>query len=140
MNHSGPGCRPGMRSARCATLVCLGGMLLVGCNGGRFEAPTLDEDLARETLQSALESWQQGESQEALQEYSPPVTAADPDWMSGLKLLKYEIVDDGQEVDGRLVSQVKLTLQDDRGGQAEKTVSYLVNTSPGLTVLRDIRQ
>jgi hypothetical protein len=130
----------GLRVLRFGTFVCLGGMLLVGCNGGRFEAPTLDEDLARVTLQSALESWQRGDSQDALQELSPPVTAADPDWMTGLKLLKYEIVDEGQEVDGRLVSHVKLTLQDERGGQAEKSVSYLVNTSPGLTVLRDIRQ
>lgn len=123
-----------------AAVACLALLLVAGCGRGRYEVAPLDEEQARETLNDALESWKQGESQDSLQERSPPILAQDPDWMSGVKLLDYEFVDAGEEVDGRLVSHVKLKLLDDRGGQGEKTVTYLVNTNPGLTVLRDIRQ
>jgi hypothetical protein len=123
-----------------AVIACLVALLAAGCGHGSFEAAPLDEEQARETLTDALESWKQGESQASLLERSPSVLVQDPDWMSGLTLLNFEFIDEGEEVDGRLVSHVKLMLKDDRGGQGEKSVIYLVNTSPGLTVLRDIRQ
>jgi hypothetical protein len=123
-----------------AALPLLAVLVAAGCGRGVYEAASLDEEQARETLTSALESWKQGDSQESLQERSPPTLVMDPDWMGGAKLLNFQIPDEGEELEGRLVIQVTLTLQDERGGPTEKTVTYLVNTSPALAVLRDIRR
>ena len=68
----------------------------------------------------------------------------DFEWDSGAKLLDYQLVDDGKAYDANLRIQVKLTLA---GGDAkaapaakktEKTVWYLVGTSPKVTVFRDM--
>jgi hypothetical protein len=68
----------------------------------------------------------------------------DFEWDSGAKLLDYQLVDDGKAYDANLRIQVKLSLA---GGNAkaapvtkttEKTVWYLVGTSPKVTVFRDM--
>jgi hypothetical protein len=129
-----------MRSFRLATIMLLAVQALCGCGSGSYRVAPLDADEARETLQSALESWKKDESIDALQKETPPIVVVDVDWSGGMKLLTFEAIDQGTEVDGRLVNKVKLTLQDARGAQRKETVTYLVTTSPALTVLRDIRQ
>lgn len=117
-------------------LVVSGG--LTGCGTKGYQAPVLDGPKARETLTSVLDDWKNGETPESLQKRTPPIVVQDIDWTSGTKLVKYELSGDGTEAEGSLVTQVKLTLQHSRGGPKEKTVTYIVGTSPGLTVLRDI--
>ena len=51
------------------------------------------------------------------------------------------MVDDGKEEDDNLRVQVKLTLSNlgkDKGKPLEKKASYVVGTSPSVTVYRDI--
>jgi hypothetical protein len=63
---------------------------------------------------------------------------------SGAKLLDYQLVDDGKAYDANLRVQVKLTLAGADATAApatkttEKTVWYLVGTSPKVTVFRDM--
>jgi hypothetical protein len=67
------------------------------------------------------------------------MTAQDYEWASGAKLLDYQFLDDGREEDANLRVQVKITLaQEGKGKAVEKNASYVVGTSPTVTVFRDI--
>jgi hypothetical protein len=75
---------------------------------------------------------------------SSPMIVQDLEWSSGAKLLEYQLVDDGKAYDANLRIQVKLS---PAGADAkvapatkktEKTVWYLVGTSPKVTVFRDM--
>ncbi len=120
--------------------VLIASIALVGCGSGGYRTPPLDAALARDTLETVLENWKNGEKSDSLQESSPPIIAQDIDWFNGVQLLDYQVLDEGHEIDGNLVEKVILTLPDSRGGKTQKKVTYLVTTSPSLTVLRDIRQ
>jgi hypothetical protein len=69
------------------------------------------------------------------------MTVQDFDWEAGARLIDYQVVDDGQAADANLRVRVQLTLSGpgpDRGKTTEKTVWYLVGTSPSVTVFRDM--
>jgi hypothetical protein len=68
------------------------------------------------------------------------MTVQDFEWESGAKLLDYEVLGDGQSRDANLSVKVKLMLASDqaKAKKVEKTVSYLVGTSPSITVFRDM--
>ena len=69
------------------------------------------------------------------------MTVQDFDWAAGAKLIDYQVIDDGKAYDANLRVQVKLTLSNpgkDKGKAAEKTVWYVVGTSPSVTVFRDM--
>jgi hypothetical protein len=125
-----------------ACLVVLATLLLPGCSNPSL-AHAVDPPQARDALKTALDGWKKGESPESLASASTPIIVQDFDWMSGAKLIEYDLVDDGKAVDANLSIQVKLTLSG--GSQAgktagktiEKKVWYLVTTSPKLTVFRD---
>ncbi|MBD3675294.1 MAG: hypothetical protein HUJ26_17400 [Planctomycetaceae bacterium] len=113
---------------------------LGGCSGKGSPHP-VDVDLARQTLHQVLESWQAGETIESCQEHSPPVVVQDMDWITGRSLEAFEILDNGEPVDANLHAKVRLTLASSKSDQpSEKTVTYLVSTSPHLTVFRQMMQ
>jgi hypothetical protein len=85
-----------------------------------------------------LESWKNGQSPESLQKASPPIIVQDLDWTSGAKLMEFEILEGGEPVDANLYAQVKLKLRDSAGSDTNRTVTYVVGTSPKLTVFRDM--
>ncbi len=69
------------------------------------------------------------------------MTVQDFDWAAGARLVDYQVIDDGKAYDANLRVQVKLTLNGpgkSQGKAAEKTVWYLVGTSPSVTVFRDM--
>jgi hypothetical protein len=119
-----------------ATLLC--SSVLAGCGSGPYESAPVNPEIARETLTSALESWKDGESIEALQEDSPAIVVQDFDWSAGMKLLDYEVLDDGKPESANLIARVKLSLEDREGAKSEKTATYVVGTAPVLTVFRDM--
>jgi hypothetical protein len=110
---------------------------LVGCGGGAYQSAPVNAEKARETLKTAMESWKSGEPAELMQDQSPSIVVQDFDWLSGAKLVSYEILGDEKEVNANLVAKVKLNLKDKQGAVTEKTVTYLVGTAPTLTVFRD---
>ena len=68
------------------------------------------------------------------------MTVQDLDWAGGARLVDYQVIDDGQEKDANLSIKVKLVLNAPEKGQSkptEKSVWYLVTTSPSVTVFRD---
>ncbi len=123
------------RLAGCAFLILVLG--ICGCNGSDYSAAAhrVDPQLARSTLVSVLDSWKAGEDPAGWQQKEPSVVIQDFDWMGGARLTEYEILDE-RPIDANLHCDVKLTLEDPQKGSAEKTVTYLVSTSPVLTVFR----
>ena len=97
----------------------------------------VDPERARETLKTALESWKKGDTIESLRAASPPIVAQDFDWMAGNRLVGYEVTGDGKDDDANLRIPVKLTLKTAQGKEVKKSVSYVVGTSPALTVFRE---
>ena len=72
------------------------------------------------------------------------MTVQDFEWDTGAKLIDYQLVDDGRADGPNLRIQVKLTTIGEpvkgkkEAKPAEKKASYVVGTSPRLTVFRDI--
>lgn len=110
--------------------------LLSGCSGQRRAAP-VDPDRARETLRIALDAWKRGDTLEAVKSGSPSIVAQDFDWMNGSRLVAYEVTGDGKNDDANLRIPVRLTLRTAQGREIKKSVSYVVGTSPALTVFRE---
>ena len=110
--------------------------LLPSC-GGQTTAAPVDPGRAREALHTVLECWQKGDPIDALKSASPAIVAQDFDWMSGLRLLAFEITGDGQDDNANLRIPVQLTLRSPKGKELTKRVTYVVGTSPALTVFRD---
>jgi hypothetical protein len=128
------------------SMLVFAALLLPGCSNPSV-AHAVDPPQARDALKTALDEWKKGESVESLASASTPIIVQDFDWMSGAKLVEYELVDEGKAVDANLSIQVKLTLSGgSQAGKAagkaagktiQKKVWYLVTTSPKLTVFRD---
>jgi len=125
----------GLNQARHAAAIA---MLLLAAGCGAVyspEAHRVDPDSARSTLEIVLESWKAGLEPGDWQEKSPPVVVQDMEWLSGAKLTSFEVLGT-QPVDANLLCEVKLTLANDRQSELQRTVTYLVSTSPKLTVFR----
>jgi hypothetical protein len=119
---------------------CLG-MLAVfmssGCSGPA-RASAVDATRAREALKTTLDHWKSGDDLKSLQESGGSLVAQDFEWAAGAKLLDYEILDERIE-DVNLRVQVKIKLGPQGKGKAvEKKASYVVGTSPSVTVFRDV--
>jgi len=127
-----------LSAVRAGMALVLCSLLLTGCSSGPYESAPVNPDKARETLTTALESWKNGVTTEDLRQQTPSIVVQDFDWMGGVKLLDYEVLDEGNPESANLVSQVKLSLEDKDGAKSEKTVTYLVGTAPVLTVFRDM--
>lgn len=111
--------------------------LLAGCSGSH-NAP-VDADRARDALKTTLDGWKKGDTPAALKDGSPSITVQDLDWMSGARLVDYQVDGEGKAVEANLYVPVKLTLRTRDGKEIKKNVSYVVGTSPILTVFRNFR-
>ena len=122
-------------------VACLGAMLalmLPGCTGASAHA--VDPSRARDALVTALDHWKRGDDLRTLASWTTPMTVQDFDWQGGARLIDYQLLGEGQELDANLSVKVKLTLAEKqgKGKQVQKTVYYLVGTSPSVTVFRDM--
>jgi hypothetical protein len=121
-----------------AAVLLIVGSLTIGCSRGPQRAAPVNPDQAREALKITLESWKQGEEPAALRDRPPNITAQDMDWEAGLRLIEYQIVDDGKLDDANLRCAVKLALRDPQGRDVHKSVKYVVGTNPIITVFREV--
>jgi hypothetical protein len=124
-----------------AVLAVLSALPMAGC-GGSGRAHAVDPPRAMEALKAALEYWKAGQDIRSLSSSPTPMTVQDFDWSGGARLVDYRIIDDGKAYDANLRVRVKLVLEGPakrpgKAGPAEKTVWYLVGTSPSVTVFRD---
>jgi hypothetical protein len=123
------------------SLVILATLLLPGCSS---PASPVDESHARDALKTALDAWKKGETSQSLASSSSPMTVQDFEWDTGSKLVDYQLLGDGRADGPNLRIQVMITTigEPAKGKKetkpAEKKASYVVGTSPRLTVFRDM--
>jgi hypothetical protein len=108
-----------------------------GCSGSQWAA--VDAERAREVLKTALDVWKKGDTPTALNNNTPAITAQDLDWLGGAKLVDYEVTGDGKSVEADLYVPVTLTLKMAKGKEVKKKVTYVVATSPYLSVFRTLQ-
>ena len=125
--------RPLKRSHICG-LLCFA--LLSGCSD-KVGAP-VNVHAALTALESVMESWKEGKTPEDLLNESPEIVVQEPEWNDGAKLLDYQIVSDDAPAGPNLITTVKLKLSKVDGTVTEKTATYVVGTSPKLTVYRNL--
>jgi hypothetical protein len=121
-------------------LLVVGPLLIAdGCGSGYApEAHRVDPEHARSTLESVLISWQLGDTPQTWRQREPQVVIQDMDWTAGRTLEEFELLDEGEAIDANLHCRVRLRLVDPQQGEIERTVTYLVTTSPNLTVFRSM--
>jgi hypothetical protein len=126
-----------------ACLIVLATLLLPGCSGFSSANP-VDEPQARDALKTALDAWKNGLTSQSLAASSTTMTVQDFEWDTGSKLIDYQLLNDGKSEGANLRIQVKLTTLGEpvkgkkEAKPAEKKASYVVGTSPRVTVFRDI--
>ena len=69
---------------------------------------------------------------------TPAITAQDLDWLGGAKLVNYEVTGDGKTIEANLFVPVTLTMKTPAGKEVKKKVTYIVATSPYLSVFRSL--
>jgi hypothetical protein len=95
---------------------------------------SLDEARAREACKTVLEAWQAGKQPADLK---PDIIASDYVWLSGQKLVSFEVLPEEFNDGTNLHINVALTLQDADGKEKKSNALYIVGTSPVVTVFRD---
>jgi hypothetical protein len=107
-----------------------------GCSETPQRAAPVDPAEAKATLARTLDAWKAGGKPEELAATQPPVTVQDMDWSAGARLLGYELLDEKDD-NANLLCRVKITLDGNAEKPLEKTVTYIVGTSPSRTVFRE---
>ena len=106
--------------------------LVVGCG---YSPKPASPEAARKALQTALEGWKKGQTQESFVEQSS-IQTVDSRWSNGCRLMRYEI-DAGEERHGYdLNYQVTLQIQDRNGRTFQEKACYSIATAPKVVVIR----
>lgn len=124
------------QSRRMWLLCNLGCLMLCGCSSYSPDEHRVEPGSAKKVLEEVLNSWKDGGAIDDWQKRKPPVVVQDMDWKSGATLQSFEIQGEGEAIDANLHCQVKLKMLLPNKAKSEKTVKYLVGTSPVLTVFR----
>ena len=111
--------------------------VIAGCSDNRtpsFDDPTYDSKQAHDTLVAALDAWQKDRTKE-LSLRKPPIKLTDDDARSGMKLVRYEIVDPSTIGPFQDVA-VKLELKTRDGRPISRAVTYQIMLKPAIFVAR----
>lgn len=126
----------GLRTWAAWQTMCLVLMLpAVGCGGGSY-MPT-NPALARESLQAALDHWKGGGKPTDLAQRSPPIVMGDEDWEGGKRLVRFALLEGERDDGANLHIAVRLVLADEVSGEREVVVTYIVGTSPVVSIFRE---
>ncbi|MFO0912887.1 MAG: hypothetical protein U0795_08010 [Pirellulales bacterium] len=106
-----------------------------GCSSTRGPAP-VDATVARGSLQKFLDTWKAGKPLAQLQEVDPSLVANDEDWSAGRKLVSYKVLDNHFNDGSNLHVKTVLKLRGKKGKPREQEVTYVVSTSPRVTIFR----
>jgi hypothetical protein len=74
-----------------------------------------------------------------LKNSTPTITAQDLDWMGGAKLVNYEVTGEGKSIESNLFVPVTLSMKTPAGKDVKKKVTYIVATSPYVSVFRSLQ-
>ena len=126
-----------LRFVFCGLTLCLLSSLalLTGCSSSLVE---VDSDTAQEALVTVMESWKEGKAPDDLLDERPSITVQETDWNDEIKLLEYHLFEDSRPAGPNLVARVKLKLSKQDGAVIEKTATYVIATSPKISVYRNL--
>ncbi len=102
-------------------------LTFAGCSSGDSPSYPLNKELARGSVQKAMQAWVDGKTPKDLQ---PDIVVGDTAWEQGKKLVSFEIKADEETTDGsNLYIRVKRKI-----GSSESDVTYIVGTTPVVTI------
>jgi hypothetical protein len=111
------------------------GLILMACMAGCARSArdlSLDPELARASLQRAMQAWSEGKKPADLR---PEIIMGDHAWDKGVKLVSFTIQTAEERSDGtNLYLPVLREFKDDRGKTSRSTTTYIVGTSPSITI------
>jgi hypothetical protein len=110
--------------------VAFGLLLSIAPGCGVSSLSTVDSGQARQTLDRALSAWRDGKTAASLKTMDPPLDAADHQWQSGLRLVKYEVAEDRPPSGPSQSFRVTLWLKDNRSKETQVVTQYDVATNP----------
>lgn len=121
------------------SLQWVAGFLLLGALGCSGAPKVADSDpaKAKEIATTILESWKSGLAMDSLQKQSPPIYAVIDLWKNGHTLDSYEIIGDGEMLGPNVRLQVRFQCLDKAGKKVDRTISYLVTTTPAITFIKE---
>ena len=115
----------------CLRLRGIVGVLLVfgllGCSQGNTPSHSLDQELARASVQKAMQAWVDGKTPKDLE---PAIVVGDTSWQQGEKLVSFEIAANEETSDG---SNLHIVVKQ-KFDSSESDVTYIVGTSPVVTI------
>lgn len=128
-----------IKSLKASRLALGFGMVAVisGCH--TYPAPVSDKASGKQLLEAALSDWKAGITLQQMKQRTPPVYVAEELWMNGFKLNDFVIDDEGELYGSNVRLRATLTGVDKSGRTLEKQFTYLVTTTPALTIARDDR-
>ena len=119
---------------RSALFLTLALCLLNGCGGGL--GPDADSDTGGKALETALDAWKNGKSQDELAKASPSIIMNEDEWRVGKHLLEFK-VEESAMAGRQLRSRVRIKLQDKDGKTHEQKAIYIIDTTPRIVIVRD---
>lgn len=109
---------------------------VIGCSSAPSVSSS-DPNKAKEVAKTILDAWKNGETMESLKQKTPPMFAVIDLWKDGCSLTSYEFVGDGEMVGPNVRFQVRFICQDKAGKKVDKTIKYLVTTTPAITFIKE---
>lgn len=94
-------------------------------------------NFAKQTVETALKTWQQGGKPEDLEQGTEPIEFHDDDWDRSARLIEYELRQSYMETDGTARCAVRLKVQTDQKSPREIECTYQIVTEPKVIVARD---
>jgi len=113
--------------------ILLGCVAIVSGCGHSARNISLDAEKAKQSCVTFMEAWKAGKQ---VADLKPGIIGRDEAWEGGFKLVSFELLPETS--DGtNLHIPVKLTMQNPKGKESVSTVTYVVGTSPVITVFRE---
>lgn len=119
-----------------ATAACLL-LQLAGC--GQPTAATSDVEQATALITQTLDDWKAGATLDQQRTKSPPVYVAEELWLNGAKLKDYQLTEPGEVFGTNVRFKVTLQCAEKSGATKDRTLKYLVTTTPARTIAREDR-
>ena len=112
-------------------------LVILGCSPSRPAPTQVDEATA--LLQKCLDCWKRGVTVAEMRKLTPPIYVADDMWMGGFKLTEFNFAGTGEPFGTNVRFEVAIKGTSPNGGLVQRTVKYLVATTPAKSVARDDR-
>jgi len=116
------------------------GMLFfyIGCSH-RNTVANSDIQLAAEVLHKSFQQWKDGASIAHLQSQKPPVFISEDLWFSGHSLENFTVDLPGEMFGTNVRFTVTTVTLGPKGKPVQRTLKYLVTTTPAFTIAREDR-